>query len=93
MKIYIVSYDLATPGGDYSGVEQALSRCAMGEMLHFQKSVWLMASSLTATQIRDEVSQALSEGDKIFVALLEGYDWAGWGTKAKAWIVEHRTAS
>lgn len=92
MKIYIATYDLVAPDGDYEGVEAAMSECAMGEVLHIQKSVWLLASSKTAKMIRDVIALNLNAGDKVFVTKLDVGDWAGWGTKAQAWIAEHRDA-
>lgn len=86
--IYVVSYDLSEDGPqNYSDVEVAIEGC--GEAKHFQKSVWLLSSSLSAPEIRDIVKSHLGGSDTFFVGELGG-GWAGWRTKLQAWISEHR---
>lgn len=86
--IYIVSYDLSEDGPqNYSDVEVAIEGC--GEAKHFQKSGWLLYSSLSAPEIRDAVKPYLGGSDTFFVGEL-GRGWAGWRTKLQAWISEHR---
>lgn len=87
MKIYIVSFDLQ--GGDarnYESISAALEKC--GNVNHFQKSACLVASKLTAKEIRGAVLPELSGEDSIFVGLLEG-EWAGRFTRVAAWVMEN----
>lgn len=90
MRIYLVSYDLATPDGDYEGLELALSECASDDVLPVLGSVRLLASELTAKEIREHVRTALGEEDKLFIVEITDSAWCGIRTKAKAWIEEHR---
>ena len=86
-KIYIASYDLSEPNRDYEGVGGALASC--GEVKRVQQSVWLIATSSTAVEIRDAVKPFLEGEDSFFVTQLDIQDWAGWRTRAQAWISEH----
>lgn len=87
MKIYIVSFDLQ--GGDarnYESISAALEKC--GDVNHFQKSACLVASELTAKEIRAAVLPELNGEDSVFVARLEG-EWTGRFTRVAAWIMEN----
>ena len=88
MGIFIVSYDLKSDENpDYEGVSAALEQC--GTVNHFQKSVCLVASAMSAKEIRDSVRPALNDEDTLFVACISN-SWAGWRTRLAAWIEEQR---
>lgn len=89
MEIYVVSYDLKSDQNpNYEGVSAALEKC--GTVNHFQKSVCLVASSISAKEIRDAVAPVLNDEDTLFVSRM-GVGWAGWRTRVAAWIEEMRS--
>ncbi|WP_204377165.1 CRISPR-associated protein Cas2 [Xanthomonas nasturtii] len=61
----IVSYDLYSPGQDYSKVIEAIK--ALGSWAKVHKSVWYVNSSYTATQAADKVWEAMDRNDSLFV--------------------------
>lgn len=89
MNVFIVSYDLKSDDNpNYEGVSAALEKC--GVVNHFQKSVCLVSSTMSAKEIRDLISPVLGERDTLFVAKI-GLEWAGWRTRLAAWIESART--
>ena len=69
MGKYIVTYDLCKPQQDYVGLINCLklySACKITE------SCWLLASSLAAKEIRDNLRQYLDSNDRIMIAALTG---------------------
>lgn len=61
----IVSYDLYSPGQDYSKVIDAIK--ALGSWAKVQKSVWYVNSNFTATQAVDKVWATMDRNDSIIV--------------------------
>ncbi|HGM7348085.1 TPA: hypothetical protein ACKP7M_002493 [Stenotrophomonas maltophilia] len=61
----IVSYDLYSPGQDYSKVIEAIK--ALGSWAKIHKFVWYVNSSYTAAQARDKVWATMDRNDSIFV--------------------------
>ena len=86
MEVFVVTYDLKSDGNpDYEGVSAALEKC--GAVNHFQKSVCLVASNMSAKEIRDAIRSVLGAEDTLFVSCVDG-NWAGWRTRLSAWIKE-----
>lgn len=70
MNSYIISYDLMTPGKDYSYLISAIKE--YGTYAHILESVWVVKSSNNSSSIRDNLSQHMDSNDKLFVARLTG---------------------
>ena len=88
--IYVVSYDLGDPDRNYAGFRAILEGC--GAFLPFQKSAGLLASSLSAAEIRDRVKQMMDVNDSLLVTDMTNVHWAGLNTRLSAWIEEHRSS-
>ena len=63
--VYLVCYDLITQGQDYSPLINRLEDLGAIRLLY---TVWLVSSSLTALDIRDELVTFMSGEDKLLVA-------------------------
>jgi hypothetical protein len=89
MKTYLISYDLLKPGQDYSTLYETIKKLADG-WWHDLQSVWLINSSLSAAQVRDQLKAHVDVNDKLLVVVL-GNDWATWNlTKAgNDWLANH----
>jgi len=61
----IVSYDLYSPGQDYSKVIDAIK--ALGSWAKVHKSVWYVNSNYTAAQAVDKVWATMDRNDSLFV--------------------------
>lgn len=77
MHTILVSYDLRSPGKDYSRLWEHLrsysTRCKPLE------SLWLVKTSKTATEVRDAAKQHIDINDKLLVIDVTG-DAAAWTT-------------
>jgi hypothetical protein len=87
--VYIVAYDLKSPNdreSDYQRVIGAIKQLD-NHWCHIEKSVWLITSEDSASEIRDELKKSLYPADVLFVAKMSG-GWASvnLGTKRADWI-------
>lgn len=77
--VYVIAYDLQKPNDkpkNYERVTETIN--ANFTWCHLQKSVWLVRSELSASEIRDILAPHLKNGDVLFIARLKG-NWASWG--------------
>ena len=87
--VYIVAYDLKSPNdteSDYQRVMNAVKSYGT-TWCHLEKSVWLIVSESSASEIRDGLRKSLFSTDIIFVAKLAG-NWASisLGTERVDWL-------
>ena len=76
--VHIVTYDLESPhdtAEDYSRVIDGL-KSVYKTWCHLQKSVWLVVTDQSATEVRDSLKPFLHSTDILFVAKLSG----NWGS-------------
>ena len=77
--VYVISYDLQAPNDGPEDYERVIETIKTNfTWCHLQKSVWLVRSDLSASEIRDKIISSLRDGDELFVGRLEG-NWASWG--------------
>ena len=79
--VYLITYDLHRPGQNYTGLHLALK--GLGEWAHPLESVWLVNSSLSATDIYNRLAPEIDKNDNILVTAM-GRDHQGW-LPAWAW--------
>lgn len=85
MPAYIVTYDLHKQGQNYSCLTKKLE--AYGYYWHMQGSVWIIKTSETCVQIRDNLSSCLDSNDKLFIAKLQGEAaWTGYTQEHTNWL-------
>ncbi len=65
---YLVTYDLMSPGQDYSDLYRAIEN--LGEARHGMQNVWFIESNLTAVAIRDNLASFIDTNDKLFVCVI-----------------------
>lgn len=75
MHTYLVSYDLISPGKDYTTLHTNLK--SYGTWAKPLESVWLIKSSLGVEQLRNSIQAYMDANDKIFVVEVT--------SKAAAW--------
>jgi len=74
--VYVVAYDLVEPhdtSESYAAVIDTLR--GFGTWAQIEQSVWLIDSSLSASDLRDKVFESMHKGDRLLVARLGG-SWA-----------------
>ncbi len=83
MSIFLVTYDLKSPGQNYAQlinhIEQNYTYCKDLE------SVYLINSSYGATKIRDDLIRFIDTNDKLLVAKLNG-EWASYKFGCGNWL-------
>jgi hypothetical protein len=78
MTVYSINYDLHSPGQEYEDMHEAIK--GFGAWWHHLESTWLVDTSSSASDIRDELKQYLDSNDELLVTRLSG-NWASWGIK------------
>lgn len=74
LSIYAVTYDLHSPGQDYDKLhEQLKSYSSYSKRFD---SFWLIDSTKSASEIRDELIKVVDKNDKLFVIEVKKH-WAG----------------
>jgi hypothetical protein len=85
MASYIVTYDLIEQGQNYACLTTKLK--AYGTWCHLQGSVWIVVTTQTSTQIRENLRPCLDSNDKLFVAKLSGEAaWIGHDKTTSDWL-------
>lgn len=90
MKTYLIGYDLNRPRGanDYPNLFEELK--GFGTWWHHLDSTWLVRSSLSAAQIRDQLKPYIDSGDELLVVGLTGEGaWAGFNEKGSQWLKDN----
>lgn len=64
MHIYVISYDLMSPGQSYDRVIRRLKQLGAKETLI---STWVLRSSATAVAIRDDLKGVVDANDRLLV--------------------------
>lgn len=75
MNLYFVSYDLRTPGRDYSELYAKLESLGAKRIL---ESEWALKGTYSVTDLRDELKKYLDSNDRLMVAKVTG--WASFNT-------------
>lgn len=62
----MISYDLNSPGQNYSGLAEAIKDCAT-EWIHPLESLWFVTTREDAGLIRDRLGRKVDRGDKLLI--------------------------
>ena len=82
MSVYIVTYDLKSPGRNYQPIYDYLKRF---KNCHGLESVWLIDTAIDSSQIRDDLQKLVDSNDVIFVVELKQH-WASLRFTCSAWL-------
>jgi hypothetical protein len=74
MAVLLVGYDLNSPGQDYGELIEHLK--SVGAWWHHLDSTWLLKTSRTPSQLRDELSSFLDSNDELLVLDVTSDSWA-----------------
>jgi len=87
MSSFLISYDLIS-NKDYSKLYEAIRN--YGSFAHVLESVWIIKSTKSSTNIRDDLMSYIDSDDKLFVAKLTGESaWVNLSTEISNWIKEN----
>jgi hypothetical protein len=86
MKVYQISYDLRKQR-NYEALYELIR--SYGGYCHALGSSWLITTQQSATQVRDYLSQALDQDDRLLVTRLQGEAaWIGLEDELSHWLKE-----
>lgn len=87
MSVYIVTYDLNSPGQNYEPLHSAIKSC--GNWWHYLDSTWLVSTTLSATEVTQRLLPKIDKNDNLLVIGATD-EYAGWlPKKAWQWIHEN----
>lgn len=79
---------MSDPGQDYNALIETIE--GYKTRAKIQKSVWLIVTSDSATEIGDRLKQYLDENDKLFVAKVSApAAWLGCKQSITDWLMKH----
>jgi hypothetical protein len=64
MRLHVVSYDLNRPGQDYTTLINRLTQLGAKRILYSQ---WMLKSTMTAVQLRDDLKRFIDATDMMLV--------------------------
>ncbi len=86
-KVYSVTYDLKTPGRDYTPLYEALKKA--GKWWHYLESTWLIATDETPNQLYNRLVSTITISDRLLIIEVRN-NGQGWLPKAAwDWIEEN----
>lgn len=65
MTVYLITYDLKSPGQDYSALHKAIK--ALGDHRHDLESVWFVDTNLSAKEIQSSIRPVMDANDTMFI--------------------------
>jgi hypothetical protein len=84
----LVGYDLKK-GQDYEDLITYLK--STGTYWHHLDSTWFVVTSLSPSELRDEIKRHVNSDDEVLVMDVKGDGWASFGlsTRATDWLKKH----
>jgi hypothetical protein len=88
MTIYMIGYDLHPKNGETYGELISALKTVGTTWWHCLDSTWLIISSKTSTQIRDELWKHMKSDDQLLVVAYAPHDsaWAGFSGNCQDWL-------
>jgi hypothetical protein BACCOPRO_00146 len=80
MDLYIISYDLKTPGRDYTSLYNAIKD--LGEWQHPLESTWVVSTNYDENQIYNILKQTLDDNDLLMIFQIVPEARQGWLAKS-----------
>lgn len=77
MATLLVGYDLNAPGQKYAELIEQIK--SLGGWWHHLDSTWLVVTSKTPSQVRDQLTSYLDTGDELLVLDVSGDNWSTHG--------------
>lgn len=82
MSTLMIGYDLNRPGQNYSELIAHIK--TLGTWWHHLDSTWLIVTSRTVAEVRDEIKRFIDPGDEVLVLNITGDSWASFGLSDSA---------
>lgn len=88
MATKLIAYDLNAPGQRYNDLIDAIKK--LGLWWHHLDSTWLVKTSKTSVEVRDELKKYIDTGDELLVVDVTGDNraWSGFNESGSKWLKE-----
>ena len=88
MNLYFITYDLKTPGRNYSGLFDVIKK--EGAWWHYLESAWMVVSQKDTDELNDLLRAQIDQTDRLLIfniKSLKDIPFRGWLAKdAWSWI-------
>lgn len=85
MATLLVGYDLNSPGQNYDALIDRLKQVG-SNWWHRLDSSWLIKTTLSASELRDDLKRYIDSGDELLVLDVTGATWAATGFDSYDWL-------
>jgi hypothetical protein len=85
MATLLVGYDLNKPGQNYDDLIDRLKTVGTNYWHHLD-STWLVKTTMTPVQLRDDLKGYIDSGDELLVIDVTGRSWAAAGLESYDWL-------
>jgi hypothetical protein len=85
MATLLVGYDLNKPGQDYDALIDRLKTVG-SNWWHHLDSTWLIKTTMSCTELRDDLKGYIDSGDELLVIDVTGRNWAATGFESYDWL-------
>jgi len=90
MATYLIGYDINKEGAAYASANERLTTAikrTFSPWWHHLESTWIVVTSDSAKNIRDQLRQELDGNDELLVVKLSGEAaWHGFDDKGSGWL-------
>lgn len=87
MSVYLITYDLHDPGQDYSDLHDAIE--SYGDFCHILESCWLIDTTDSVSDVRDELKTHIDSNDRLFVFKQSGVWATSFSNDCTDWLHDH----
>ena len=87
MSMYLISYDLSQPARNYGGLYSAIR--SYGVWARITESSWAVVTDQSEVAVRDYLTSAIDQNDKLFVGKMIASAWIGLDQQVHNWLSTH----
>ena len=88
MTKYVITYDLSQPGRNYNALYGRIK--SYGTYAQITESTWIIASTQTAAEVRDNLGSTMDNNDKLFVSVVSvPAAWIGLDDSIATWLQQN----
>lgn len=71
MKVYMITYDLNSPGQDYETLHETIQ--GFGAWAHYFTSVWFVYTNMNPIDMREKIQSVIDKNDTFFICSVNDY--------------------
>lgn len=83
MRTLLISYDLASPGRNYTGLYETIK--GLGAWCHYLQSTWIITTTIDPESVADQLRDQMDANDGLLVVQIHAGDPRHGWLPARAW--------